>query len=52
MNVLTRPVKCVDHMAGGSISEHIGKEAIKVKSMRYLKKFLTLFMRKGIELSV
>ena len=45
-------MKCADHMADGSLPEHIGKEAIKVKSMRYLKKFLILFMHKGMELSV
>ena len=38
--------KCVDHMADRSLPEHIGKEAIKVKDMRYLKKFLILIYAK------
>jgi len=45
-------MKYVDHMADRSLPEHIGKEAIKVKDMRYLKKFLIQFMQNGMELSI
>jgi len=45
-------MKYVDRMADDLLPEHIGKEAIKVKNMRYLKQFLILFMKKRMELSV
>ena len=44
--------RCWHDMADGLLTEHIRKVAIKVKDMRYLKKFLLQFIRNGMELSV
>ncbi len=45
-------MKGVGRLADGLLTEHIRKLVIKVKDMRYLKKFLLQFIRNGMELSV